>query len=348
MRLTLGKKLGAGFGVILALMVFSSLMTYFKSSDIQETQAHTMSLRVPTITTLTELQRDLNQTQSKGRQAILAAADPARRDAAQQLFNSAWNDIGKDVARLDELAEHWSLQINRDRLAETKDQLSVLRGAQETAMKDAIADNSDAIVKAGNEFADKATPATEAIKKALGDIVDSNAKLLGGETERMNEQNQAMNLTMAITTFAALAIGIFVAIFLGRSISGTTQSVLAEAEAIAAGDLTRNDLSVRSQDELGDLTTAINKMRASLRELIQSIAGTAEHVASASEEISSTATQISKAPKLRTTRPRRSPPPCRKCPPPCCRSPKTPARPPTLPARPPRPPARAGISWKTL
>src|SRR5579859_2612873 len=76
MRLTLGKKLGAGFGVILALMVFSSLMTYFKSSNIQESEGHTMSLRVPTINPLTDLQRDLNQTQSKGRQAILAAADP--------------------------------------------------------------------------------------------------------------------------------------------------------------------------------------------------------------------------------------------------------------------------------
>ncbi len=295
MRLTLGKKLGAGFGVILALMVFSSLMTYFKSSDIQGNQAHTMSLRVPTITTLTELQKDLNQTQSKGRQAILAAADPARRDAARQLFNSAWNDIGKDVSRLDELAQHWSLQVNRDRLTEIQNQLSVLREAQETAMKDAIANNSDAIVKAGNEFADKATPANEAIKKALGNIVDSNAKLLEGETVRMNEQNQAMNLTMAITTFAALGIGIFVALFLSRSISSTTQAVLTQAEAIAGGDLTRDDLPVRSQDELGDLTTAINKMRNNLRELIQSIAGTAEHVASASEELSSSATQQSQS-----------------------------------------------------
>ena len=36
-------------------------------------------------------------------------------------------------------------------------------------MKHAAGGERDAVLKAGNEFADKATPATEAIKKPLGD-----------------------------------------------------------------------------------------------------------------------------------------------------------------------------------
>ena len=43
MKLTLGKKLGLGFGVILALMVLSATMSYLKSSDIKQTQdAHSI------------------------------------------------------------------------------------------------------------------------------------------------------------------------------------------------------------------------------------------------------------------------------------------------------------------
>jgi hypothetical protein len=38
MKLTLGKKLGMGFAVTLALMVFSSVMAYLKSGDIKESQ----------------------------------------------------------------------------------------------------------------------------------------------------------------------------------------------------------------------------------------------------------------------------------------------------------------------
>ena len=103
MKLTLGKKLGVGFGVILALMVLSAVLTYSKASAIKETQDRTMTLRVPTISALKNLQRELNQTQSKGRQVILAGAEPDRREAAKKLFDGAWGDIEKDVASLDEL-----------------------------------------------------------------------------------------------------------------------------------------------------------------------------------------------------------------------------------------------------
>jgi methyl-accepting chemotaxis protein len=292
MKLTLGKKLGMGFGVILALMILSAVLTYVKASAIKETQDRTMTVHVPNVGALKDLQRDLNQTMSKGRQVVLAGAESARKEAAQKLFEGAWNDVEKDVARLDELAPKWTFQANRDRLAETKKQLSVLREAQEAAMKHAMGSDHDAVVKAGNEFADQATPANEAIKKPLGEVVDSNNKLLEQETELLNADNRSLNLTMAVTTLAALGIGIFVAIFLSRGISGATQSVLVQAEAIAAGDLTRDDLKVRSQDELGDLTAAINKMSGSLKRMILAITENAIHVASASEELNATSQQI--------------------------------------------------------
>ncbi len=292
MKLTLGWKLGLGFGVILALMVLSTVLTYFKASAIKETQDRTMTLRVPTISALKDLQRDLNQTMSKGRQVVLAGAESARKEAAQKLFDAAWNDIEKDVASLDELAPKWTRQLNRDRLAETKKQLPILREAQEAAMKHAIGSDRDAVAKAGNEFADQATPANEAIKKPLGDVADSNDKLLLQESDKLNADNRSLNLTMMVTTLAALGVGIFVAIFLSRNIAGATQSILVQAEAIAAGDLTRDDLKVRSRDELGDLTTAINKMSTSLKRMILAITENAMQVASASEELNSTSQQI--------------------------------------------------------
>ncbi len=35
MKLTLGKKLGLGFGVILALMVLSAMLTYMKAAQLR-------------------------------------------------------------------------------------------------------------------------------------------------------------------------------------------------------------------------------------------------------------------------------------------------------------------------
>jgi methyl-accepting chemotaxis protein len=292
MKLTLGKKLGLGFGSILTLMILSAMLTYSKASAVRETQENITGLRMPTIAALKDLQRDLDQTQSKGRQAILGGSDSAHWGAGKKLFDAAWDDIGKDVAELDELAPLWSAQENRDRLAETKKALAALRETQEPIMKAAASGERDAVSRAGADYADKATVATEAIKKPLGGMADYFKERIKTSVDEMNAQNRSMTVTMAITTFLALGIGIGVAIFMGRRISASTQSVLARTQAIAAGDLTLPEMKIESNDELGEMTLAINNMQSSLSQVIQSMRGTAEQVAAASEELSATSQQI--------------------------------------------------------
>jgi methyl-accepting chemotaxis protein len=292
MKLTLGKKLGMGFGVILALMVVSSVLTYTRSSAVKETQRLAMLVRVPTIKALIGLQRDLTQTQSKGRQVILAGSQSALSATGQKKFDEAWNDIGKDIAALDELAPSWSLQENRDRLAEAKTETAALRETQETIMKHAASGDRDAVIRAGNDFTEQATVIAEKIKKPLGEMANFFSENIAKDAESMNSEMQAMNITMAVATFVALGLGTFVAIVLSRAITSTTQSILGQTQAIAAGDLTQPELTIHGNDELADLTGAINQMQSGLTEVIQSIRRTAEQVAAASEELSATSQQI--------------------------------------------------------
>jgi methyl-accepting chemotaxis protein len=292
MALTIGKKLSVGFACVLALMVLSALLTYNKASAVKETGDRALNVRLPNIRALTDLQRDLNQSQNKGRQAILAGSQQARWDSAKKVFDSAWDDIGKDVAKLDELSPRWTLQANRDRFAEVKRQLPALREIQESIMKRATGADHDAVVKAGDDFTDQATTLTEAVKKPLEEVVESNDELLRKESEEISVATQSMDYTLLFATLTAIAVGAVVAIFLSRGISQATQSVLAQAEAIANGDLTGDDLDVLSQDELGDLTRAVNKVKQSLKTTIVGIAETAQHVATASEQLSATSQQI--------------------------------------------------------
>jgi methyl-accepting chemotaxis protein len=292
MRLTVGKKLGLGFGVILALMVFGATTSYLKSVKIRQSQDAAFEVRVPSLKAAIRLQRDLNQTQVKGRQAILAGAQLARREEAKKLFDGTWSDVTKDMVGMDELAPKWINKENRDQLGEIKKQLLLLHAVQEAAIVHAGGSERDAVIAAGNESADQATPINRAIKASLGTMADSFDKLVDESKESLEVANRSLSLTMTITTLAALGIGIFVAIYLSRGIAGATQSVLVQAEAIAAGDLTRDDLKVRSRDELGDLTTAVNKMSGSLKRIILAIAENAMQVASASEELNSTSQQI--------------------------------------------------------
>jgi methyl-accepting chemotaxis protein len=289
MKLTLGKKLGLSFGVVLALLVASAALGFLKARNIRLSEEVAFAVRVPSLKAAIQLQRDLNQTQVKGRQTILAGTQPERLADAKKLFAETWSDVEKDIAGMNELAPKWANQ-DRDRLQEIKQQLVLLRQVQEDAIKRASSGEKDALAKAGNESADHATPINRAMKKSLGSMAESFDKQVDQNKEELQADNRALKLTMFATSVVALGVGICVAIFLSRSISAATHSVLCLAEAVAAGDLTGENLRVRSHDELGELAIAINKMNDNLKRMLRSISENSLRVASASEELSSSAT----------------------------------------------------------
>jgi methyl-accepting chemotaxis protein len=293
MKFTIGKKLGLAFGTLLGLMVISSGLAYLKARVIRETEASMTDVRVPSQNAIYELQRDLNQTQSKGRQAVLAGTEQARRDVARKAFASAWDDCKKDVAQLDALAPKWVLQENRDRWARAKEVLPKLREAQEASMDLAIGATAESVVKGGNDFADKATSVNDPLKVSLGEIEKSFSTLLAQANEELAAANTSMSWTLLISVVLGLAIGIGVATFLSRRISAATSAVLNKAEAIAGGDLTGEEVQINSNDELGDLATAMNKMQGNLVKMIVAVAENAQQVANASEEFSAVSQQIS-------------------------------------------------------
>jgi methyl-accepting chemotaxis protein len=114
MRLTLGRKLGLSFGVILTLMIVSSVMTYVKIKESQSKEEFLINVRVPTMINCRKARSDINYTGSKSRHFILAGTQPARREVALRAFNTGWENVAKDIAALTEVSPRWSLQENRE------------------------------------------------------------------------------------------------------------------------------------------------------------------------------------------------------------------------------------------
>jgi methyl-accepting chemotaxis protein len=296
------------------------VLQYMKASAIKEAEENAVTDVVPSIAACKNLQRDLNQTQSKGRQVILAGAEPERRDPAKKVFDANWSEVEKDTAGLSELAPKWTAQIDRDRWTEVKQELPSLREFQEAAMKHAVNSERGAIVKAGNEFADTATPVTEEIKKPLGELADSQDKALLQATLQMNAAKRSMDFTMGLTTFAGLGIGIFLAVFLIRDITAAdsreklaaaevvkgaereklgaqelkqkVDSILTVVAAAAKGDLTQ-EIQVRGSDAIGQMGEDLARFFADLRRSIGSIGDSAASLATASEELTGISQQMS-------------------------------------------------------
>jgi methyl-accepting chemotaxis protein len=116
MKVTLGKKLGLGFGVILVLMMVSAVLCYVQSTEIKAIEHFILSSRVPSIRTLLQLKDDVDYSGAKTRQAILAGTEPSRKEDAQRRFDDAWSRVGREIAKLDELSARWVIQENKELL----------------------------------------------------------------------------------------------------------------------------------------------------------------------------------------------------------------------------------------
>jgi methyl-accepting chemotaxis protein len=294
MKITLGKKLGLGFGLILGLMVFCSVVTYWRSMETARSDASAFEVRFPSLKAAIKLQRDLNYTQGKGRQAILAGAQAGRKEDAKKAFDEAWRLVGEDLAELDKLAPSWTVQEDRDRLRGVKEQLPLLRAVQENVILLAASGERDALVKAGNESVDRATPINVAMKQTLGAMAGSLEKLTDEDRDALQAKNRSLNALLLVSTGTALLFGILVAVYLSREISSSAKAIVEQAEAISAGDLTRQDLKVRSRDELGGLTLSINKMNNSLKTMISTITRDAAEVSEASQKMGVTSLEITR------------------------------------------------------
>ncbi|HUJ80802.1 MAG TPA: methyl-accepting chemotaxis protein [Candidatus Acidoferrales bacterium] len=291
MRFTLGRKIAAGFASILLLMIGSAFLVYSKSVQIKNLERQSLTVVSPSFQLSTALQRDLNQTQSKGREAALAGSNSERSQVAWGRYKEAWDAVDDDIARMSEFSKKWVIKENLARLADIQAALPALRQNQESFMKLAASSRKDAVTQAGNQFADVCSKNTAVIKKSL-DAMASAQKTLIDDTWNNLEALQASLLKMQIlAAIAAIVAGSLIAIWVSRVISSASFRVLARAGAISKGDLSGAPLVIATSDELGELSEAINEMQKSLRQMIASVSTSAERIATAGEELSATSAQ---------------------------------------------------------
>jgi methyl-accepting chemotaxis protein len=127
--------------------------------------------------------------------------------------------------------------------------------------------------------------------------VAQDTAVAGMEGTQQIADEAVVNLNSASTVMigglsVSVIIGIFVAIFLTKGITGPVQQGVEFARKLAQGDLTAK-LDVDQKDEVGILAQALRDMVAKLREIVTEVQSASDNVASGSEELSASAEQLS-------------------------------------------------------
>ncbi len=245
----------------------------------------------------------------------LLTHEVAQVESAHQLQSTfreqvqAWNDMlfrGSDAASLEQYSNQFlALEKKVDETAST---------LQNSVQDSAVQEQVRAFAEAHRQLDEKYQGGLEALRASKGKnlaTVDQMVKgrdrpltgLLDGVVDSLQKasvSSQSRTAASAVSTryftitglLITTVIALFAARHLSRRITGAIGIALERAEAIAAGDLTLDELEIRDQDELGNLATAINKMSGSLQRMILAIAENAVQIAGASEELNAASQQI--------------------------------------------------------
>jgi methyl-accepting chemotaxis protein len=294
-RFTLGRKLGLSFGVILALAVIGSAISFLKLVAVMQNLDMTFELRFPSSLAAKDLQRDINMTSVKARQAILAGSEPNRRDVAVNSWKKTWDTVDKDLAALDQLAPKWVIPVNRDRLAQIRGELSALRDSQQQSINHAVGGSND-VVKAGEEYTDHGTAAADAARQTLGAMADSFQDLMDKNKKSTRSTVRSLEMTLSVTTSVALCFGIAAALFLTTRITASLRRLTEMIKDIADGE---GDVTKRLEaagnfgdDELGEVSRLFNRFMDKLQEILRGVSNQSNKLMSSSQQLLAASQQI--------------------------------------------------------
>ncbi len=283
-NLSIGKKIAVVFAVIAAVNVIFGIFLSSELRGVRDRVLNFTDSTLPSVLSVENLLYDVSYVR-RAQFALLMVDDAtdlqARRGRIQasgqkveQAFRAYEATVGADHERqvFNRAKQEWQRYLNSVNVV---DQLLV---------QGQLAQAKDQLFQSNPIYGELEQAVNGLVEVNLGFVKENRGSLLG-----------SVNM---VTSFAMVSIGslllfmVAMTWFLTRQICLPLQAVVAQANAIAAGDLTHQlDRQHIGRDELGMLAKASLKMQDNLRGLIEEVVAAVTQLGAAIEEVSAVSEQ---------------------------------------------------------
>jgi len=141
----------------------------------------------------------------------------------------------------------------------------------------------------------KGVPIIDQIVPAANSLATEYEVRAENAAKAADELAQTSEIISLTVIALSLVVAVVLGVYLARTIATAVRQVAAVALKVADGDLRVEQVRVRSNDEVGDLGHAMNKMLASLQALIAGVSQSTRAVSGAAAELSEASGQASQA-----------------------------------------------------
>jgi methyl-accepting chemotaxis protein len=265
-NLSISKKLIAGFGIVLLLMILSGIVSLIGINSIT-TEINTYAKStVPAIDSTWTMRRDLVSAQ----RYLLRAFVSKKAQVTKEMLASAENDGKAIVAKLDEYAKN---QADSSRDAQIKEIRSCLD--QAATVRQSIAKLLDFqsevnLQKAQEQFFNEYVPAFDKASEVLINL--SNEELQNSRDQDARADRASGTALVFLLIFAVFSILLTVAVALAiRKSILTPVKEIEKVYAGMAGGSMQTQIKYESRDEMGNMAGSIRKTNGMLAAYIQDI-----------------------------------------------------------------------------
>ncbi|CAH6881049.1 methyl-accepting chemotaxis protein [Vibrio chagasii] len=283
MKLSVRKKLYAGFGSILAVLVTLVTIVWFEVIDAHKSADEIRMDDVPGTVTYLVLIDEAGDVYRDALGAI-TLVDNALNDyrtnksefaqAIEQAkrLESRGSEDHRRILRIEELMGRFTQEFESKLVPKINDQYELLANIQQ--LRSLYETNLIPI----ESLLDQASASERA---------DTEQSLL-----ILTDTFTTIERTIMVLSAIAIVFGCVIAYMLSSSITNRLTRVEQVARRVANGDLTAADITDESGDELADLASSINQMQKSLVDLLGSISSVTHEVQSVTGELSSISQDI--------------------------------------------------------
>ncbi len=261
-----------------ALILASLLSAYSAHIRIQEASRLSVSVtnkRIPIYSETRELRVQILSTVHALEAYMLFGVDPASAAAQRQSRQEHFARAEASMAQLEQYSKTFDLDSDTPRLQQLRSDLSLLKPLEERVEQLNESRTSEGTSQAYDLLQKRILPLEDSMFATVSALSESQMSQTNHELDQLRQANHATLVTLWLRTILGAIVGGIISFLLGRRITTAVRLVSARANAIAQGDLTGAELNLNSDDQIGDLAVAMQKMQSSLASIIGAVSDTA-------------------------------------------------------------------------
>ncbi len=281
--LSIARRLGLGFGSVLALLLAVAMTSGLALRGMAEQLAHITEVSAVKIKLARDLMDNINELAVHVRNTALFT-DMQKIDAEVKLVLEAKASYSQTQASLVALmAAGQTGSDERQALQEIVALSSQALSSMDQAVKEGSNGDSSAAV---TTLTTKVQDEEQLWRKKVAFLVGLQDQISRDAAASARERQRQALGTMLLLVVASLVCGIVISWRITHSVTQPIQRAVDVAELIAQGELT-SVIEVQVHDEAGRLLEAIRAMQDRLRALVGGILQSADSIESASSEVAS-------------------------------------------------------------